>query len=429
MHITGSDLSPLVNFRQSGAEGDDENLLATPGTGLPTELPTSATLAGSRKRQRQDETADPEAGPSVTNHASQASLQNGDESISASHDGRRASGQQPAHPLQVTGDHRRESQSYVDEAHHFEHMTRDHTSPESIAAMNAERFQQTGQLVYHPSTSRIRATGRPIPPEEMFSTDEDDPSALADNEATATQRTDRTGGNTSQESASRHFRSIDDNAPRSPPPSSQPGYVNESSNTVGTPGGGASSSMKRTGSASSAPAALGPTTAKISSSNASELRPDKKGNLRYLGSASTSAVVAELADRQRWDVESPGLHSAAAAARRRSRAMPPPNAGTAGFNGHGQNGDAASSNSSSLTMVEEGDDNDLVDSQRTTDPQQVSQKQHFARPPMRPKPWEIFSNLGVTVAGALPSVEEIALPPEDLARKLVDNFFEYLHPL
>lgn len=489
MHFAGSDLSPLSNFRGGGGVEFDDQVIYIPGNGAPPE-PASASesrdttswtsipsLNGSRKRRRQDESPDPdevlrnESGPSLSARitrnaqdkeghntverttqsspppvASTSRLPAGSTLLQQSsphrptHHQRRSSDQERVQPIQQaqqahtrTQSQEDRSHAYMDEAQHLDNMTEHNDSYEVNNAVFNEK------LVYHPFTSRIRATARDIPPEEMFSTDEEDPSATREEEEEdeaeqgsqqATSGANRTRAqrsslsmSTPASSATRDLRTLDDSAPRSPPLSSQRGFTNESSTGVAT---STSTSMKRTGSASSAPAALGPTTAKISSSTNSELRVDKKGNLRYLGSASTSAVVAELADRQRWDVESPGLQEAAAARRRNSARTGggPPTPGSAA-NANGEGGTASSSTGSLATVNEIID---LTKEDNASGKEQAAQQQ-FARPLLRPKPWEIFSNLGVTVAGALPPVEEVALPPEDLAKSLIDGFFEHLHPL
>lgn len=489
MHFAGSDLSPLSNFRGGGGVEFDDQVIYIPGNGAPPEPASAASesrdttswtsipsLNGSRKRRRQDESPDPdevlrnESGPSSSARigrngqnkdghstveqqtqsspppvastfrlpAGSTSQQRQSSPHGPTHHQRRSSDQERVQPIQPaqqahtrTKSQEDRSHAYMDEAQHLDTMTEHNDSYEVSNAVFNEK------LVYHPFTSRIAATARDIPPEEMFSTDEEDPSATREEEgeeeeglqqavsAASRNRVQRSSlsMSTPASSANRDLRTLDNNAPRSPPLSSQRGFTNESSTGAAT---STSTSMKRTGSASSAPAALGPTTAKISSSTNSELRVDKKGNLRYLGSASTSAVVAELADRQRWDVESPGLQEAAAARRRDSARTTP---GTPINSSGTAEGGTASSVTGSLATVNEVID--LTQEDKITGKQQAEQaaQQHFARPLLRPKPWEIFSNLGVTVAGALPPVEEVALPHEDLAKSLIDGFFEHLHPL
>ena len=45
------------------------------------------------------------------------------------------------------------------------------------------------------------------------------------------------------------------------------------------------------------------------------------------------------------------------------------------------------------------------------------------------KPWSIFSNLNITVAGALPPVDHVDLPENDLAEALITSFFYSLSPV
>lgn len=408
IQLTGKNLAPLTDFRGVDAE-DGSSSWNTP---VPVGVfaASISSTRSKRQRQRQDEaTSDPENG----NPSASSSKYPHEQSQSEAHAQHALnSNQQFPHGLESQEDF---AQAYLEEAKFLQSMNSNHDR-------SLPRGRDADQCVlYHPSTSRIRAraTARDLPPEEMFSTDEDEAAAQRELPTRAIP-VGMDGADTIMDS-----RTLDDNAPHSPPLSSRRGFVFESSNPNAS--ATTSASMKRTGSASSAPAALGPTTAKISSSNASDFRVDKKGNLRYLGSASTSAVVAELADRQRWDAESPAMiHNAqnAAAARRRSSVRL--SNGQNGSNGNAGNGDSgAAAASSSLAAVEEMDDTPTDPAAPAVNPA----SREFARPPMRPKPWEIFSNLGVTVAGALPPVEEIALPPEDLARKLVDGFFEHIHPL
>lgn len=44
------------------------------------------------------------------------------------------------------------------------------------------------------------------------------------------------------------------------------------------------------------------------------------------------------------------------------------------------------------------------------------------------KPWSIFNNLGVTIAGSLPPIEDVEFPPDDLAETLLNAFFDLLSP-
>jgi len=401
----------LDNFR--GVEAEDGS--SSWNTPIPAGLPSGGRSA-SRKRQRQETAASEQDNgndqASTSRYPYDQSQDGTAQTQSTHYPGQQQEQSVSQHQLPQSSDRPEgPSHPYLDEASYLQDMTSSHDTslPRDHGAKQ--------RVLYHPFTSRIRATARDIPPEEMFSTDEDE--TAKQREQSRSRRAGSTGLDSSEHPLDN--RALDDNAPHSPPLSSHRGFVFESSNPTAS---SSSTSMRRTGSASSAPAALGPTTAKISSSNASDFRVDKKGNLRYLGSASTSAVVAELADRQRWDVESPAMISnaqnAAAAARRRSSVR----LGSVNGGIH-TNGDIASSSASSLTAVDELDDSPPEATSAVLPPP----SREFARPTMRPKPWEIFSNLGVTVAGALPPVDEIALPPEDLARKLLDAFFEQIHPL
>lgn len=414
--ITGQDLSPLGNFK--GVEAEDGSW-TTPALGGLPHLPGS-----SRKRQRHDENSESDTGApsSSTSRLPQQQIQDHNPPPQNSHSASAPS--QSQENLDGAAD---DGSTLLEEARYLQEMTRNHDAslPRDHGAKE--------RLTYHPFTSRIRATARDIPPEEMLSTDEEGSEAHLDQSTLQAMHPNNLSNGANGLSAldlPLDSSTLDDNAPHSPPLSSHRGFVSESSN----PAAG-SIGMRRTGSASSAPAALGPTTAKISSSNASDFRVDKKGNLRYLGSASTSAVVAELADRQRWDVESPAIlqsaQTAAAAARRKNNNISRQQNGTGAPNTthNGQNGNGENISSSNLASVEELDDSTPEPGTSSSAAALQNQKREFARPPVRPKPWEIFSNLGVTVAGALPPVEEIALPPEDLARKLIDGFFEHIHPL
>ena len=103
-----------------------------------------------------------------------------------------------------------------------------------------------------------------------------------------------------------------------------------------------------------------------------QFRPDLRGNLRYLGPASTSSVVAELADRQKWHA--------------------------AGNTPPGANGDSR--------QLAPAGQSGLLD-----------------------RPWDIFSNLGITVAGAIPKLEDVDLPDDSLARTLIEAFFDVVCPM
>jgi hypothetical protein len=104
-----------------------------------------------------------------------------------------------------------------------------------------------------------------------------------------------------------------------------------------------------------------------------QFRPDLRGNLRYLGPASTSTVVAELADRQKWH----------------ATGDTPPG---------GSHGDSRQLNTA-------------------------------GQPALLDRPWDIFSNLGITVAGAIPKLEDVDLPDDSLARTLIDAFFDVVNPM
>jgi hypothetical protein len=45
------------------------------------------------------------------------------------------------------------------------------------------------------------------------------------------------------------------------------------------------------------------------------------------------------------------------------------------------------------------------------------------------RPWGIFSNLGISIAGALPPLEDVGFPPDDLATTLLESYFDILSPI
>jgi hypothetical protein len=344
------------------------------------------------------------------------------------------------------------------------HTIQDEEQYLSTLSQKVEPKKIQEQPIYHPFTRKIRATARQLAPEEMYSTDEEETGAIA--EAKRLNQEERARQMFADVTSASQSHGHNDSQP-SPVHQAQRSFstsglaasgrsastIGPSTSTVSQQQGPVSSSIQRTGSSSSAPAALGPTTAKISSSVASELRVDKKGNLRYIGAASTSAVVAELSDRQRWDVQYPILTSAAAARRRSSTRFPLASQSAKGTGTVAAAGGSISAQGSSNSLGDSGrsttpgsmadsttnagnnndemdEDGNTIETAATTPTQsQQQQRQEFLQPPSKPKPWEIFSNLGVTVEGALPPVEAVAMPPEDLARKLVDGFFESLHPM